>query len=162
MGFIRQEMPLETLLGRYLVAESRVLNVGSKARRVWPNSVNLDLVAGENVDVVGDAHDLPFPDSSYDACVLYAMLQYCERPWRVVDEVSRVLKPGGLAFVDVPFLQPYCPETAAFDRFRFTKAGLEGLFSADYDLQESGVTIATGSVMAQLGRATADTWIRNR
>ena len=45
--------------------------------------------------VDGDAHDLPFPDSSFDTVT--ASLVFCsiDDPGRVLADVHRVLKPGG-------------------------------------------------------------------
>jgi SAM-dependent methyltransferase/DNA-binding transcriptional ArsR family regulator len=45
--------------------------------------------------IVGDAHDLPFPASSFDAIALFHTLTYAERPARVAQECARVLRPGG-------------------------------------------------------------------
>ncbi|MCW4352669.1 methyltransferase domain-containing protein [Hoyosella sp. YIM 151337] len=43
----------------------------------------------------GDAANLPFPDGSLDAVTCYAALYLIPEPFRVVDEMIRVLKPGG-------------------------------------------------------------------
>jgi len=42
-----------------------------------------------------DMHDLPFPDASFDQCLLMNSLSYTSRPVRVLNEVARVLTPGG-------------------------------------------------------------------
>ena len=39
---------------------------------------------------------LPFPDRSFDACILAVSVQYLTRPVDVFADVARVLKPGGL------------------------------------------------------------------
>jgi ArsR family transcriptional regulator len=44
---------------------------------------------------VADAHDLPFPDASFDAVLVFHTLTYAERPPRVLAEGARVLRPGG-------------------------------------------------------------------
>lgn len=50
-----------------------------------------------NVDFVeGDAEQLPFPDSSFDAVVSMFGAMFAPRPELVVSEFARVLKPGGL------------------------------------------------------------------
>ena len=46
-----------------------------------------------------DAHALPFPDSSFDACVSLQVLEHVRRPEQVIREMARVLKPGGRFFV---------------------------------------------------------------
>jgi ubiquinone/menaquinone biosynthesis C-methylase UbiE len=43
----------------------------------------------------GDASALPFRDASFDAICCFAALYLIERPMRAVDEIARVLAPGG-------------------------------------------------------------------
>lgn len=45
--------------------------------------------------VRGDAHRLPFADASIDAVSCYGALYLIERPEQVIDEMARVLRPGG-------------------------------------------------------------------
>ncbi len=42
-----------------------------------------------------DAHELPFPDASFDSCISLQVLEHVKSPQRVVREISRVLRPGG-------------------------------------------------------------------
>ena len=46
----------------------------------------------------GDALTLPYPDASFDAVCSLDFLEHVEEPERVVAEVARVLRPGGLFF----------------------------------------------------------------
>ncbi len=43
----------------------------------------------------GDAHQLPFPDCTFDACRVDRVLQHLEDPQRAIAEMARVLKVGG-------------------------------------------------------------------
>lgn len=45
--------------------------------------------------VRGDACDLPFRDGSFDAVCCFAALYLIEKPMRAVEEIVRVLAPGG-------------------------------------------------------------------
>ncbi|MDB4953656.1 MAG: gamma-tocopherol methyltransferase [Myxococcales bacterium] len=45
---------------------------------------------------VGDACALPFPDASFDVVCAMDLLEHVEQPARLVGEVRRVLRPGGL------------------------------------------------------------------
>ena len=48
----------------------------------------------------GDAQDLPYPDASFDVVVSLGLIQ-CVPDWRrVMREICRVLKPGGVALVE--------------------------------------------------------------
>ena len=82
-----------------------LLEIGARARsgvtrrHVTPigwSYTGLDILPGENVDVVGDAHELSslFPESRFDAVMAFAVLEHILMPWKLVLELNRVLKPG--------------------------------------------------------------------
>lgn len=51
---------------------------------------------GPNLAYVrGDAHELPFGDAAFDAVCCFAALYLIEDPIRALDEIVRVLAPGG-------------------------------------------------------------------
>jgi len=52
--------------------------------------------------VCADGVELPFAESSFDVVLLIALLEHVSRPERIVDEVWRVLKPGGEVAILVP------------------------------------------------------------
>lgn len=52
--------------------------------------------------IQGDAFALPFPDNSIDIVFHQGLLEHFRDPWDIVRENFRVLKPGGLAIMDVP------------------------------------------------------------
>lgn len=49
--------------------------------------------------VVGDVHDLPFPDASFDLVVSRGSFPFWENPEKAAAEIFRVLSPGGEAFI---------------------------------------------------------------
>ena len=60
---------------------------------------------------VADVRDLPFRDASFDAIYSMGTIEHFDETERAVDEMARVLKPGGRAIVGVPnrydpFLRP--------------------------------------------------------
>jgi SAM-dependent methyltransferase len=107
--------PLDFPLGRWN------LYIGGARRRV-PGYVNLDILAMPGVDVQADAQALPFSDAVFTRVECDAVLEHVVDPARVVQEIQRVLAPGGYAHLVVPFCHPYhrYPE----DYRRFTPAGL--------------------------------------
>jgi 2-polyprenyl-3-methyl-5-hydroxy-6-metoxy-1,4-benzoquinol methylase len=51
---------------------------------------------------VGDAHDLNFPASSFDAVFILEVLEHVHNPEKVLRDVKRVLKNGGYGLFLVP------------------------------------------------------------
>jgi SAM-dependent methyltransferase len=62
-------------------------------------------------DAVGDVRDLPFRADSFDAIYSMGTIEHFDETVRAVEEMARVLKPGGRAIIGVPnrhdpFLRP--------------------------------------------------------
>ena len=53
--------------------------------------------------IVGDAHQLPFADASFDSLVANNVIEHFYDPLRGLGEIRRVLRPGGSLFALVPF-----------------------------------------------------------
>jgi SAM-dependent methyltransferase len=62
-----------------------------------------------------------------DGIGCFAVLEHTRRPWQVVEEMNRMLKPGGRVFIDWPFLQPTHGFPSHF--FNATREGLTSLFT---------------------------------
>jgi SAM-dependent methyltransferase len=55
--------------------------------------------------VTGSGSSLPFPDDSFDLVALFDVIEHIEDDRAVLEEVRRVLKPGGRVFISVPAYQ---------------------------------------------------------
>lgn len=109
----------------------------------------LDPVPDYDPDIIGDIHDLPLEDNSVDAIICIAVLEHIENPHQAVAQMRRVLKPGGYAFVYVPFLYYYHAEVGYYkDYWRYSRDAIEMLFK-DFS------TLEVQSVRGAIG-----TWIR--
>lgn len=51
---------------------------------------------------LGDLHDPPFPDQSFDAVVCWDALEHCIAPYHVLNEFKRVLRPNGVLLLFMP------------------------------------------------------------
>lgn len=72
-------------------------------------------------DAFADAARLPLGTSSIDAVVCLETLEHVADFERALGEIARVLKPGGRAFLSMPFLYPI--HDAPFDHTRLTEYG---------------------------------------
>lgn len=77
---------------------------------------------GAKPDVFGDAASLPFADNSMDTVVLLEVLEHVRHPEKTLSEIERVLKPGGILLLSMPFLYPV--HDAPYDFQRYTCHGL--------------------------------------
>ena len=87
-----------------------VLELGCGKTRRFPDSITIDLVDMEHVDLVLNVNDgLPFlKDSCVDAIYTYHSLEHFDDFESVMKEISRVLKLGGKLIGAVPhFSNPY-------------------------------------------------------
>lgn len=90
-----------------------------------PGYLSLDVQTHERPRLVGDAHALPFRDASVDAVFLTSVLEHLTNPNQAIDEVFRVLRPGGQLFGYAPFYHHFHPSPS--DYFRFTEMGIRHL-----------------------------------
>ena len=90
-----------------------VVNIGAGYRKnpstyfLYPNLINTEIFAYPTTDILCDGNRLPFKDHSVDLILSLAVLEHVPDPWNHAKEILRVLKPGGVLYVGVPFLQPY-------------------------------------------------------
>ena len=87
--------------------------------------VNVDLFPVNGVDVVADAHELPFGRDLFQRVECDAVLEHVKCPAAVVREIERVLAPNGYAHIVVPFCHPFHEYPRDFQRF--TPDGLREL-----------------------------------
>jgi SAM-dependent methyltransferase len=84
--------------------EGRVLDIGGGTAHIKefrPDIVSTDILLFPGIDVVADAHRLPFRDEVFAGIVMLDVLHHLERPIEFLREASRVLKPGGrLAMIE--------------------------------------------------------------
>lgn len=105
---------LQTVLGDFLGEPGRLLDVGSadgpsvtwmrgEHRRVAIDVDPRGLQPGEGV--CASALALPFPDATFDVVGAFDVLEHCDPEKQAIDELARVLAPGGRLLISVPAYQ---------------------------------------------------------
>ncbi len=136
-----------------------VLNVGGGPTREDKNVLNLNIDLFPNVEVVADAHNLPFKSNSVDSVMIAAVLEHVQNPNKVVEEAYRVLKKDGYIYAETPFLQHFHGYPNHFQNF--TLIGHDYLFRK-FKKIESGPTTGSFSTVSILTLNLVEDFISNK
>ncbi len=114
-----------------------VLEIGSRARSgitrrdlfTGLDYVGIDILPGENVDLVGDAHEVSrlVGGRTFDAVFSIFTFEHLLMPWKVAVEINRVLNPGGLLYVRTH--QSVGMHDLPWDYWRYSDTAWHGLFN---------------------------------
>jgi SAM-dependent methyltransferase len=140
-------LSLETWLSRHATNEL-TLEVGAEDSRshVWfPNRVAINISSNAHIDIQTDAYRLPFGDAAIDVALCTEVLEHTHSPELVLQELRRVLKPGGKLLLTTPFAFPihYAPT----DYYRFTRFGLTHLLR-DWRIESLSEATSDGAALA--------------
>jgi SAM-dependent methyltransferase len=135
-------------------ARAKLLDIGGRARSggvqrsSWYPGCDvtvLDIIAGPDVDVVADAHEMSWhlPAGYFDFALSVAVFEHLAMPWKVAVEMARVLKRGGLALVSTH--QTIGLHDTPWDFFRFSDAAFAALFN-----RATGFEIVTTGMLSFL------------
>lgn len=116
---------------KYISGKTLDLGAGSaKYRNIIKQKtseyITFDMVAGPNIDIVGDVLNLSFADGTFETIISSQVLEHVEKPWIMIKEIHRVLRFGGICILTAPFLVPFHPDP--HDYFRYTTEGMKSLF----------------------------------
>lgn len=128
---------------------SLFLNIGSGVHKPHPDILNVDILYYKGVDVVANAEELPFATGSVDAIVCESLLEHVPRPQKIVDEMYRVLRPGGQMYIVIPFIYPF--HASPNDFYRWTRTGLLEMLKAGEVDKIGSRAGPTSGLVAQLG-----------
>lgn len=83
-----------------------------------------------------DIHELPYENNSFDYVLADQVLEHVRKPWVGVEEIRKVLKPGGLVVLTSVFM--YYKHAVPEDYWRFSPEGLEVLCEQFFKIHTSG------------------------
>ena len=128
----------------HLGPEAVILNLGSGRTSYGLRVVNLDIGPFPNVDVVAMGERLPVADASLDAVITQGVLEHVPDLPATLAEIDRVLRPGGLVYHEIPFIQGF--HGSPTDYRRFTLTGI-GELASGYEVLDAGVACGPSSAM---------------
>lgn len=121
-----------------------VVNVGSLSKKI-KGVYNLDIAYYPNIDIVADAHHMPFKNASLDGVIIKNVFEHLKNPLKVREELKRVVKAGGRIYAKVPFMQPF--HAVPDDYQRYSINGLHEFFK-DFRIVEEGISVGPSSALA--------------
>lgn len=87
--------------------------------------IGLDLSPNFNVDICANSHHLPFKDESFDIIVTSSCFEHDPMFWVTFLEMCRVLKTGGMMYINAPSSGWY--HGYPVDCYRFLQDAWSGL-----------------------------------
>ena len=122
----------DRLISYFKGKEIKVLVIGAGQKSNYYKEIfgkytlTSDIHLQYGVDLVLDAHFIPFENETFDLVLAQQVLEHCMRPWEVSSEIQRVVKKDGYIQIEVPFCFPY--HSAPYDFYRYTYSGIRSLF----------------------------------
>jgi ubiquinone/menaquinone biosynthesis C-methylase UbiE len=89
-------------LSRFVGEHGEVVGVDSSATLLECARTRCEPEDGPIQFIAADAHELPFDAGTFDAARIERTLQHLEDPARVVGELARVTRPGGVVLANEP------------------------------------------------------------
>lgn len=144
-----------------------VLEIGSRlvvSRALWKdylpdvNYTGFDFMDGPNVDVVGDAHKLAtyLPGRQFDFVLSCAVFEHLTCPWLVAEEIAKVLRVWGKAYIETHF--SFSEHETPWHFFQFNSRGLEQLFHPRLGFRVLDRGLSTPSLAVSPAGARATCW----
>lgn len=125
--------------------ENIIIDVGAQSKRLRDDVLTVDLAPFKGVDLVGNALRLPIAEGAVDLVINTGVLEHVEDVDGVVAEFHRVLRPGGVVYTEIPFMQGYHPDPTDFQRL--TYQGLSRTFK-QFEIEEMDVSSGPFSTLA--------------
>jgi SAM-dependent methyltransferase len=131
--------------------EELIMASGKVSEYIKLDFASSDYHQGHELDLTWDGKTIPLNAASIDTVFMTEVLEHAHKPVELLREVRRVLKPGGILFMTVPFTWPM--HELPFDYHRFTPIALRAyLEEAGFDVK--GIQLLGGwdhSLALQIG-----------
>lgn len=149
LDFVRvTRAALKVPAGRVLEIGSR--NINGTVRSVFTDAqeyLGVDIEDGPDVDFRLDAEhlDAHYAAASFDSVLCFECLEHTVRPWLIVAQLKRALRPGGYLWVSTPTFG-FPLHRFPVDCYRFGEDAYRLWLFADLEL------LALGTVVDELGQ----------
>lgn len=112
-----------------LTADAIILELGAgNITLSVPNIIRMDITLTPHVDVVGDAHALPFLPETFSFIFSSAVIEHLRQPFLAAQEMDTALRNGGYLYGECAFIFPYHGHPHHY--FNASHSGMEEVFKS--------------------------------
>ncbi len=110
-----------------LPRDKNILELGCGQVKRCSHSTTVDFNPDSIADVIHDLNTIPYPfqDNDFDIIIAEHVLEHLDDLKRVIEELHRILKPGGVLYVEVPHFSSSHHFTDPTHRHAFTSRSFD-------------------------------------
>jgi SAM-dependent methyltransferase len=114
------------LTTEHVLGSAKALDVGCGQRKL-PGATGLDILADSRADIVHNLNIFPWPvkTSEFDLVLMSHVLEHVDDVVATLDEIHRILKPGGSLVIQVPYFRSVDAFTDPTHQHFFTARSLD-------------------------------------
>ncbi|MBS0342323.1 MAG: glycosyltransferase, partial [Proteobacteria bacterium] len=129
-------------------------NATKPVRDMFGNAVAVDATPhadGRTVDVIASLTDLPLPSASFDCALALHVLEHIPNDRAAMREIARVLRPSGIAIVQVPLSEAATTDEVVLNspqarQARYGQADHVRLYGQDFQARLNAAGLSTVSI----------------
>lgn len=140
---------LKAVVSIHARAGGPVLDLGCGAEILGGTTARMDYTPSPATNVLGDPRHLPFPDAAFSLVVCKSVLEHVRDYRLAIAEITRVVRPGGEIWVEIPWLYMAHPDDpgAMHDYVRLSATAYDFEF-AQFERIALGPAFGAGSTLS--------------
>jgi SAM-dependent methyltransferase len=124
-------------------------NTKGLSEKIFERRKAMDYKKYPGVEIVGSVENIPLESNSTAGVLFQGVIEHIDNPKKAIEEISRILKPGGYVYVEAPFLQHFHYDPV--DHYRFTDDGLKKIFEqSNFEVIDYGSLYGPSAVLADV------------
>ena len=99
----------------------KILDIGCGINKT-PGAIGIDIDPKSHAAIIHDLNKYPYPieSNSFDKVFAKHIIEHLNDPGKFIEEIHRILKPGGTAFFETPHFSSYVAYSEPQHKFFFS------------------------------------------